>query len=350
MSDYNFQQHLISSRSFIIDALKQLNTLAKDAILFVVDENNRLIGSLTDGDVRRGLLSGYSTENKVDDFVQFHPRYIRRGNYDIKNIIQLRADNFKVLPVLNKDDIVVNVINFRFLKSYLPLDAIIMAGGRGSRWSPLTDTTPKPLLKIGNKPIIEHNLDRLRKFGVDDFFISLRYLGEQIENYFGKGESRGVSIQYVWEDQPLGTIGAVSKIANFQHEYVLIINSDILTNLNYEDFFLDFIENDADMSVVTIPYTVVVPYAVMETTANLVDSFKEKPSYTYYSNGGIYLVKREILKNIPTNTHYNTTDLMQLLVDQNKKVITFPMRQYWLDIGKPEDFEKAQVDIKHIDL
>lgn len=350
MLNYNYRQHLIASNSNILDALNQFNKLSKDAILFVVDKEEKLVGSLTDGDVRRGLLNGNTTENRVDDFVQDKPKFIRKGAYDIYKIIQLREDNFKILPVLDQNDVVINVINFRFLESYLPIDAVIMAGGRGARLSPMTDTTPKPLLKIGDKPIIEHNLDRLRKFGVDDFHISVRYLGEQIESFFGDGSAKGISIKYVWEDAPLGTIGAVSKIEHYDHEYVLIINSDILTTLNYEDFFLDFLEKDADMSVVTIPYLVNVPYAVMETNNNRVESFKEKPTYTFYSNGGIYLIKRAILEQIPKETHYNTTDLMQRLVDDKKNLISYPMRQYWLDIGKPDDFIKAAEDIKHLDL
>lgn len=148
----------------------------------------------------------------------------------------------------------------------------------------------------------------------------------------------------------MGTIGALSNIDNFQHDYILITNSDILTNLDYEDFFLDFLQKNADMSVVTIPYAVDVPYAVMETSNNHVISFKEKPTFTYYSNGGIYLVKKEILSRIPENAFYNSTDLMQDLIEAGKTLISYPMRQYWLDIGRPEDFKQAQEDIKHLDL
>jgi NDP-sugar pyrophosphorylase family protein len=250
--------------------------------------------------------------------------------------------------VVDKFGNIVNVLNFREMESYLPIDAVVMAGGLGSRLKPLTDTIPKPLLKIGGKAIIDYNIDRLRKFGVDDFWISVRYLGEQIENHFGDGSSRNVAIDYVHETEPLGTIGAVSTIKNFKHDYVLVTNSDILTNLDYEDFFMDFIEKDADMSVVTIPYDVDIPYAVMETEDNRVLSFKEKPTYTYFSNGGIYLIKREVLDRIPENEFFNSTDLMENLIAENLKLISYPTRQYWLDIGKPNDFEKAQEDVKRI--
>lgn len=346
----SYTEHLITEGSGIKSALERLNMLAKDAILFVVNEKKQLLGSLTDGDVRRGLLKDLTMEDRVEDFIQFDPKFIRKDDYSLDQIIELRENNFKVIPVLNGDREIVNVVNFRFLKSYLPLDAVIMAGGKGSRLRPLTNDTPKPLLKIGDKPIIDYGLERLRQFGVDDFWISLNYLGEQIEQHLGDGSDRGVHINYLWENKPLGTIGAVSKVRKFQHEHVLVTNSDLLTNIDYEDFYLDFCDKEADMAVVTIPYHVDVPYAVIETSDHNIISFAEKPTYTYYSNGGIYLIKSKLLEQIPPDSFYNSTDLMQKLLEEGYRVISYPMRQYWLDIGKPKDFEKAQEDIKHLDI
>jgi dTDP-glucose pyrophosphorylase len=344
----NFREHLISSGSTIKQALIQLDVLAKDAILFVINENEHLKGSLTDGDIRRGLIKGIAIDSLVDDIFQSSPRFIKKGERNIKKIIEYREGYYTVLPVIDQDNKVVNVINFREIRSYLPIDAIIMAGGRGQRLQPLTDAVPKPLLKVGNKAIMEHNLDRLALYGIDDFWVSVKYLGEQIENYFGNGKEKNIDINYVWEDEPLGTIGAVSKIDNLQHDYVLVMNSDILTNIDYEKLFLDFVEKDADFSVVTIPYDVNIPYAVLETVDGEIKSFKEKPTYTYYSNGGIYLMKKAVLKYLPNNKFFNATDLIERLIEENLKVVTFPLLGYWLDIGKHEDFEKAQIDIKQI--
>nr|WP_304608468.1 nucleotidyltransferase family protein [Pontibacter anaerobius] len=328
--------------------MAQLNELAADSILFVIDEEEKLLGSLTDGDVRRGFLKGLTLSDVVDEFIQSNPKFLQRGSYTIDEVINYRKNNFKIIPVLCKEGKIVNIINFRFLKSYLPVDAVLMAGGRGERLKPLTDDTPKPLLKVGDKPIIEHNIDRLISYGIDDVWISVRYLGEQLEAYFEDGSSKFINVKYVWEDEPLGTLGAVSKIEDFQHDYILVTNSDLLTNLDYEDFFLHFQKSDAALSVVTIPYTVNVPYAVLETENNNIISFKEKPTYTYYSNGGIYLLKKEVLGYIPSNSFYNTTDLMELLIEKGLKVSSYPLRGYWLDIGKHEDFKKAQEDIHHI--
>ncbi len=346
----NYKEHLISVNATIKEALTLLQNLAVDAILFAVDHESRLVGSLTDGDVRRGLLKGLGLDDIVSEFIQTQPKFIRKGDYNMEEIIAMRENNFMVIPVINSVNEIINVLNFRLQKSYLPIDAVIMAGGLGSRLKPLTDNTPKPLLKIGEKAIIDHNVDRLRKFGVDDYWISVRYLGEQLEEHFQDGTSRNINVEYVWEDTPLGTIGAVGKIENFNHDYILVTNSDILTTLNYEDFFLDFIAQDADMAVITIPYQVNIPYAVMETDNNHVISFKEKPTYTYFSNGGIYLMKKSVLDKIPQGDHYNSTDLMEQVIADGGKLISFPIRDYWLDIGKHEDFNQAQVDIKNLKL
>jgi dTDP-glucose pyrophosphorylase/mRNA-degrading endonuclease RelE of RelBE toxin-antitoxin system len=343
-----YKDHLILSGSKVKEALIKFNELSPDAILFVVDSQEKLIGALTDGDVRRGLLKGFSIESSVNEIIQNNPRFINKGENNLEKIIEYREGDFRVLPVVDENHKVVNVINFRKIRSYLPIDAVIMAGGRGQRLQPLTDSVPKPLLKVGSKAIMEHNLDRLALFGIDDFWVSVKYLGEQIENHFGDGKEKNIKIEYVWENEPLGTIGAVSQIKNFEHDYILITNSDLLTNIDYEQFFLEFIRQDADLAVLTIPYQVNVPYAVLETENGTVKSFKEKPIYTYYSNGGIYLIKKEMLKFIPENTFFNATDLMEELIRNKLKVVSFPFSGYWLDVGKHEDFEKAHIDVKNI--
>ena len=345
----NYNKHIIVSSSSISDSLLRLDDLAKDAILFITDSNNKLIGSLTDGDVRRGLLKGIKIVDSVKSIIQQEFKFILKDNYDLTEIIKLRDGNYKVLPVIDSNGIIVDIVNFRLQKSYLPVDAVIMAGGRGTRLQPLTNTTPKPLLDIGNKNIMEHNVDRLNLFGINNFWFSVNYFGKQIEMFFGNGSDKNKSIEYVWEDSPLGTIGAVSKIKNFKHDYILITNSDILTNLDYESFFIDFKTKDADLSIVSIPYHVIVPYAVLEISENeFITGFKEKPNYTYKSNGGIYLIKKSLLEFIPKNTFFNATDLIEKLISKNKKVISYTLNDYWLDIGKHEDYIKAKKDIDNI--
>lgn len=346
----SYRRHLILKGTSIREALSLLDVLASDAILFVVNEQDQLIGSLTDGDVRRGFLKGVGIESEVDAIIQPNPKFIRKGANDVRKVIAFRDNNFRILPVLDASDRIVNVINFRTMRSYLPVDAVLMAGGKGERLRPLTENTPKPMLPVGDKPILDHHLSRLMLYGIDDFWISINYLGEQISNYFGDGSSRNIEINYVRENQPLGTIGSVAGIEGMHHDYVLISNSDILTNLDYEHFLLDALEQQADLAVVTIPYQVNVPYAVLETEANLIRSLKEKPSYTYYSNGGIYLVRRELLNRIPANSFMNATDFIELLIGEKRKVVSYPLLGYWLDIGNPDDYRKAQQDIHHINF
>ena len=346
----NYRRHLIFSGSLIKQALVQLDELASDAILFVVDTNQKLIGSLTDGDIRRGLIKGFSIENKIDEIIQENPRVIRKGDSDIDKVIEYRDNHYRIIPIVDYEDKVINVINFREFKSYLPVDAVIMAGGKGQRLLPLTQSTPKPLLFVGKKPIIEHNIDRLSIYGIDDFWISINYLGDQIQSYFEDGNKKNICINYIKEDKPLGTIGAVSLITDFKHDFVLITNSDILTNVDYEHFFLDFINQNADMAIVTIPYNVNIPYAVLDTDDGQVLSFKEKPTFTYYSNGGIYLVKRHLLEHLPLNEFYNATDLISKLISLKMKVYSYPLTEYWLDIGNHDDFKKAQKDIKNLNI
>lgn len=344
----DYKKHLIKTKSPLKVALSQLSKLGIDAILFVVDSEDKLLGSITDGDVRRGLVAGIVIDDFVDKIIRGKPRHIVKGHYDLNQVIAYREEGFRIIPVLDKHHSVISIINFRSAHSYLPVDAVLMGGGKGLRLRPITEKMPKPLLPVGGKSIIKHNLDRLISFGIDDFWISINYLGEQIEKKLGDGSDKNVKISYVREDKPLGTIGAISNIKKFQHEHILVSNSDILTNLDYEDFYLKFLKEEADMAVVTIPYQVNIPYAVMKTKNELVTSFKEKPTFTYYSNGGIYLIKKSVLALIPAETFFNATDLMEILISNKKKVLSYPMVGYWLDIGSHADYKKANRDIGQI--
>jgi len=342
-----FKKHLIHKQESVRNALSKLNTLAADAVLFVVDENDQLIGSLTDGDIRRGFIKGLSVESPILEFIQPNPISIMRDGYSIDELESYRQRNIKIIPIVNAEHRIIDILNLRIKASLLPLDAVIMAGGRGERLMPLTENCPKPLLKVGDKPIIEHNIDRLSNYGISRMIISIRYLGEQIKEYFGDGASKEVAIEYVEEKEPLGTFGALSLVNDFASRDVLLMNSDLLTNIDFLDFYKSYIDSGADLMVASIPYQVKIPYAVLEVENDEIVSFYEKPTYNYYSNGGIYLFKKSLLEFLPKG-FFNATDFMELLIKQKKKVSHYPILGYWLDIGRHEDFEKAQHDIKHI--
>jgi dTDP-glucose pyrophosphorylase len=346
----DYRKHLIQHSETVRDALSRLNTLAADAILFVIDEENRLIGSLTDGDIRRGFIKGLDLHAGLTDFIQPNPTYIVSDNYTIEQLELYKERNLKIIPILNESHQVISILNLRLKSFLLPLEAVLMAGGRGERLMPLTDNCPKPLLKVGDKPIIEHNIDRLNFFGIERIVISVRYLGDQIKSYFGNGSKKGINIEYVEEDKPLGTFGALALVEEFKREHILLMNSDILTNIDLVDFYKSYLASGADLMVASIPYQVKVPYAVLQIQDGDVISFDEKPTYSYYSNGGIYLFKKSLLSFLVKGAFFNATDFMELLIQQKRKVAHYPILGYWLDIGKPQDFAQAQQDIKHIKL
>lgn len=343
-----FKKHLILQNESVKDALNRLNQLAIDAILFVVDHEDKLIGSLTDGDIRRGFIKGLTVDNPIMEYLQPSPVYIFKDDYSIEQLEEFNAKNLKIIPIVNRSYQIVDILNLRIKASLLPLDSVLMAGGRGERLMPLTENCPKPLLKVGDKPIIEYNIDRLAKYGISNITISIRYLGHQIREYFGDGSGKDIHIRYVEEDKPLGTFGSLSLIDSFSTDNILLMNSDLLTNIDFADYYKSFIESNADLMVASIPYQVKVPYAVLEIDNGEVLSFDEKPTYSYYSNGGIYLFKRSLLEFLPPQSYFNATDFMQLLIANKKKVLHYPILGYWLDIGKHDDFERAQQDIKHI--
>jgi dTDP-glucose pyrophosphorylase len=348
MNTINLQKQSIHEKEPVKSALAQLNNLPDTLTLFVLNDSKQLVGTLTDGDVRRGLLSGLTLDDSTDKFMFRKFRFIRKKGFSMDDIEQFRARRIMLIPQLDEQDRIIRIIDLNKRHSVLPLDVVIMAGGRGNRMRPLTDSLPKPLLKIGDKPILEHNIDRLIEFGLDDFHIAVKYLGEQIEDYFGDGSSKSISIDYVRETAPLGTIGAVGLVEGFSSEHVLIMNSDVLTNIDYEDFYKNFIEEDAAMAVASIPYKVNMPFAVLETEGSSILSFREKPVYTHYTSAGIYLVKRELLNMIPEGKHFHATELMDAVIAERKKLIHFPILGYWIDIGRMEDFERAKQEFKHI--
>lgn len=343
------QNHLISKEASVRHALGKLNDLSLDAILFVVDGHNKLIGSLTDGDLRRGFIKGLGFEDSILDFIQPNPSFIRENENSVEKLEIYRKKNFKIVPILNNKNQIVDVINFRTRTTIIPADAVLMAGGEGKRLRPLTENTPKPLLKVGSKPIIEYNIDRLAQVGIKNIHLSINYLGEQLENYFGDGSTKELNIKYIKETKPMGTVGSVLLAEKLEHEDVLIMNSDLLTNIDFVDFYKTFKSSDADMAVAATSYNVDIPYAILEADeTQRVRSLKEKPRYTYFSNAGIYFLKKNVLDLIPQNTFFDITDLMDKILAMDKKLITFPINGYWLDIGKHEDYKKAQEDIKHL--
>lgn len=345
MTDY--KSHIIPSDFTVMQALERINHFSVNMTLFVVNAGGQMLGSLTDGDIRRGLLKGIQLGDSVDKVMHKNFRYFNEGNFSVGEIKAFKKNLIQLVPVLNQNKEIVKIFDFGRIKSVLPVDVVLMAGGRGERLRPLTDTVPKPLLNLGGKPIIEHNIDKFIEFGIENIYITVKYLGEQIIDYFTKNK-KDADIHFIRESKPLGTIGSVRQIKNFKNDYVMVMNSDLFTNIDFEEFFLNFIKEDADMSIASVPYNVDLPFAVLDLSGNQIVSFKEKPTYTYFSNAGIYLLKKELLNLVPIEEYFNATDLMQALIEKKFKLTYFPIMGYWIDIGRPEDYRKAQDYIKYL--
>lgn len=341
--------HIISKDIVLIDALARINEVAPEPlVLFVLDENKRMVGTLTDGDSRRALIAGASVTDKVEKIMHRNFNFMKvEAINDVNEIKRQRELKMRLVPVLDKEMHIVEIINLEKYKTRLPFDAVLMAGGKGERLRPLTEKTPKPLLKVGDKAIIDHNIGRLISYGVKNINVTVNYLGEQLEEHFAEPHN-GVQVKTVREPKFLGTIGSIRFVKQFYNDTVLVMNSDLFTNINYEDFYLHFKEHDAEMSVAAVPYTVSVPYGIFDLEGREIHGLIEKPTYNYYANAGIYLIKRSALDEIPEDTFFNATDLIEKLISEGKKVIRFPMNGTWIDIGTPQEYQKAQDLVNHL--
>jgi dTDP-glucose pyrophosphorylase len=339
--------HMIQSGTGIMDAIEKLDKHAAHKTLFVC-KGRQVAGSLTDGDFRRGLLAGLTLDDKVDDFMYTGFSCLENNHIDPARIREIKESGIKLLPVLNEKREMVKLYDLNKLHTILPLDVIIMAGGRGERLKPLTDHNPKPMLPLGDKPIIQHLVDGLLSYGIENIRMSVNYLAGKIMDYFGDGSGLGIRISYVKEEQHLGTMGSLSLVKELHHENLLVINADLFTNIDLEDLYTTFIENQADLAVASVPYTVNIPYAIFGRDDTVITSVHEKPNNTHYANAGIYILKRELVSHIPYNQHYNATDFIHDMIARGKKIIHNPIVGYWIDIGKPEDYRKAEEIVKHI--
>ena len=342
--------HIISQDITLLEALARINTfqVPEPLVLFVVDDQQRMVGTLTDGDSRRALIAGASVNDKAEKVMHRCFMYMRLE--DIKNVEEIRRQKkmkMQLVPILDDTHHIVDIINLEKYRSRLPVDAVIMAGGKGERLRPLTEKTPKPLLPVGDKAIIDHNVDRLISYGISHISVTVNYLAEQLEAHFAKPRSE-VQVNCVREPQYFGTIGSVQYVKKFYNDTVLVMNSDLFTNIDYEDFYLHFQQHDAEMSVAAIPYNVAIPYGIFQLEGRNITGLVEKPKYIYYANAGIYLIKRRALDEIPANTMFHATDLIEKLINEGKRVIRYPLNGTWIDIGNPQEYQKANDFVKHL--
>ena len=282
-------------------ALEKINSFqtGMPLILFVINSKAQVVASVTDGDIRRGLVNGVKLEDSILSVANKNYKYIK-DLIDCKKINEYKELDLKIIPYVNNNFELIDFIDLTKLKALLPIDAVVMAGGKGLRLKPYTNDIPKPMLELAGKPIIAHNVDRLISYGVRNIYISVNHLKEQIIDYFKENYSN-CNIKFIEENSPLGTIGSIGLVDEFKNNDILVMNADVLTNIDFYDFYSNYKNHNDNMSIATFNIRINIPYAVLDTTDKKINSLIEKPSYTYYSNAGIYLIQKEMLNYIPKN-------------------------------------------------
>lgn len=345
------ERHIIDKSLTLIEALCRLNELSGDAMtLFVTDEGDRLCGTLTDGDIRRALVGGASLDCKVHEVMHLDFRFIRGNTIDVAAIKVYRDAGITLLPWLDDEGRLKKIVDLSHNHTILPLSAILMAGGKGERLRPMTLDIPKPLLKVGDKAIIDYNIEALARCGITDITVTTRYLADKIEEHF-RGPVAGVKVKCVREEKPCGTIGSAALASLPQDGYSIVMNSDLLTTISFEDMYIHHISNNADITIAAIPYQVSVPFAILTTDnkrADKVTGLEEKPSFSYFANAGIYIFPNELLLRLPTDRRTDATDLIERSIAKGLTVSLFPLNGTWIDIGSPADFRQANELIKYV--
>lgn len=323
-------------------------------IALIVDENHRLLGTVSDGDIRRAMLSSLDLDTPVTILLDrkksgqySKPITARVGTARDELLFLMRKFVLREIPLLDDRDCVVDLIRMDDLvPDELPsLQAIIMAGGFGSRLRPLTEDTPKPMLPVGGRPLMEVLLEQLHDSGIRNVSVTTHFRPEKISDYFGDGKKFGMELSYINEENPLGTGGALGLLAK-PSEPLLVINGDVLTQIDFRAMYAFHQDHEADLTLAVRQYDFEVPYGVVESNGVFVRKIQEKPQFNFFVNAGIYLLQPDVYDYIPSGKKFNMTDLIQWLLDAGRKVVNFPIREYWLDIGQHADYVKAQKDIE----
>ncbi|MEW5819440.1 MAG: nucleotidyltransferase family protein [Cyanobacteriota bacterium] len=337
----------VSNKATVRDTLEAIDRGVM-GIALVVDDDYHLIGTITDGDIRRALIKGGSISDNIAPIMNINPikAHIGKSNYELISI--MNSKTITQIPIIDDNGKLVDVKNLSELLISNKKDnkLVIMAGGLGTRLRPFTNTTPKPLLPIGNKPILETIIEHAKFHGLVDIIISINYLSESIENYLGDGSKIGVKIKYLHEKDSLGTAGALSLIEDKITEDIIVINGDILTRTNF-DKMLEFHKNNNNtLTVGTRPYKTQIPYGIIKHSNDIIESIEEKPVLKYTINAGIYILSPHAFKFIPEKQFFHMTHLMEKLIENKMRVGNFPIEDYWLDIGKINDYYRANIEFE----
>ena len=341
----NWRDFLLSTDATIRDAIA---VLENNQCSVIVDSEEHIIGTVTDRDIRKALLEqtpldasvcGVMNKNPTTLTFPMDPSEIRR---------KLRKITFEQFPVVGSQKKMMGLYtNRELLQVKFPNRVVLMAGGLGSRLAPLTETCPKPLLKVGHQPVLETIIESFLEHGFHKFLISVNFQSEMIENFFQDGRKWGVSIEYLREKEVLGTAGALSLLNEPLEHPFIVMNGDLLTKLNFRRLLEFHEDNDVPITMCVREYDFQVPYGVVKLDGSYASALEEKPVHRFFVNAGVYVISPEILTSIPKNQFYNMTDVIVPLLEK-KKVATFPIHEYWIDIGKVENLQQALGDYESV--
>ncbi len=339
----------LKQNSTIKDALQIIDNGGKQ-IALVVNEYDKLIGTITDGDIRRGLLKGLNVESSIESVVFKTPTIAKISNTR-EEILKIALEKkLHQIPVVDDMGHVVGLEEIEELikPKYKKNRVVLMVGGLGSRLKPLTEKVPKPMLKVGNKPILQTIVEKFAEYGYCNFTMCLNYKSNIIQNYFSDGKDFGVNIDYICEKKRMGTAGALSLLEEKPYEPFFVMNGDLLTNVNFEHLFNFHIANDSMGTMCVREYDFQVPYGVVNIDENKIFSIEEKPTHKFFVSAGIYLLNPKVLDFIPKDTFYDMPDLFNELIQAKHNVISFPIREYWLDIGHINEYKRANEEYNEV--
>lgn len=340
---YDWRITLVPLGSTIQQAIYSLE-ISSVKIVLVVSEGNRLVGTLSDGDIRRAFLKGMKLDSVIDEVIHRNPLAVP-PEISRELVLQLMQINkIQQLPIVDKEGLVVglhlwdNIIAPKAVENMM----LIMAGGKGTRLRPHTENCPKPMLEVGGKPMLQHIIEKASNDGFQNFVISLHYLGHMVEEHFGDGGKYGVRIDYLREDEPLGTAGCLSLLSKSPQLPFIVTNGDVLTDIHYNEF-LDFHNrHEASATMAVRQHELQNQFGVVRTRGVEIEGFEEKPIYRSHVNAGIYVLEPRVLKHLERQQHCDMPTLFERIKQNAGRTIVYPMHEPWLDVGRPEDLAHAR--------
>lgn len=338
----NYKSVLLKPTSTIKEALEIIDTGAIK-IALVVDDNENLIGTVTDGDIRRGILSNLSLDDSIETIIFTTPTVCKIEDTK-ERILEVALDKkIYQVPIVDNYGKLVGIEEVdELLKPQKKNNRVVlMVGGLGTRLRPLTDNTPKPMLKVGDKPILETIILNFKKYGFTNILLSVSYKSEIIEEYFADGSKFGVNIEYIHEEKRMGTAGALSLMKKHLNEAFFVMNGDLLTNINFEHMMDYHLSNNSIATMGVREYDFQVPYGVVNVDGENIINIEEKPVHKFFVSAGVYTLATEVLDLIPDDEFFDMPTLFEKIIEKGRKSISFPIREYWLDIGRLEEYKKA---------